>query len=261
MSTALKSPPKFQVIKGVGRKSHRTLIYGVGGIGKSSLAAGVTGALFIDLEGGAVDLGVDRIDGIGTWKALREVLASNLFDDTKAIVIDSLSKAEEFARQHIIDTIPVDKSGAKATSIESYGYGKGYVHLAETWRLLVADLERHYQAGRDIVLIGHDNIGKTPNPTGDDYIRHEPQLHVAIRGMTTQWCDHVLFINYDIGIGKDGKAKGDGTRAIYTCENATHVAKSRTLPTTPVIFNKGDSSIWSAMRAGAIDPSTQAPEL
>lgn len=261
MSTALKSPPKFQVIKGVGRKSHRTLIYGVGGIGKSSLAASVSGALFIDLEGGAVDLGVNRIDGINNWKSLREVLASDLFDDVKCIVIDSLSKAEEFARQHVIDTIPADKSGTKATSIESYGYGKGYVHLAETWRLLVADIERHYQAGRDIVLIAHDFIGKTPNPSGEDYIRHEPSLHVAIRGMTTQWCDHVLFINYDVTADKDGKATGGGSRAIYTCENATHVAKSRTLPTKHFIFEKGDKSIWAAMRSQASSSANEAPEL
>lgn len=250
MSTVVKSPPKFTITRGTARKAHRTMVYGVGGIGKTSLAASAPGVVMIDLEGGTEDIDVQRVSGIKTWADLRAVLHSDVFDNAKAIGIDSFSRAEEMCRQHVIETVRTDK-GNVVTSIEGYGFGKGYTHLVEEWRRLLADLEVHYGKGRDIVAVAHGNIGKTPNPTGDDYIRHEPRLtHVekaSVRNVTIEWCDHVLFIGYDVA-SIDGKGKGSGSRAIYSTEEATHIAKSRTLDPKPYVFNKGDASIWDKMR-------------
>lgn len=267
MSTAaMKSPPKFTISKGSTRKAHRTLIYGVGGIGKTSLGALLPGIVFIDLEGGASDIDVPKVEGITSWSMLLAALNGDTFNEVRAIGIDSLSKADEMCREHLIETIPLDSKGGRATSIESYGFGKGYVFLLEEYRKLLGALERHYQAGRDIVLIAHDNIGKTPNPTGDDYIRHEPRLthseKSSVRSATVEWCDHVLFIDYDVNAQKESKmapAKGVGigSRTIYTAQQATHVAKSRTLAADPIVFKKGDSTVWSMMR----QPKVDAPEL
>jgi hypothetical protein len=256
---------KFTVTRGNGRKAHRTMIYGVGGIGKTSLGVSYPNVLCVDLEGGAVDFDVARLSGINNWRDLRAALASDAFDSFKAICIDSVSKCEEMARLFVIENVPAEKN-AVATSLESYGFGKGYVYLVEEWKRFLADLERHYQAGRDIILIAHAQIGRTPNPTGEDYIRHEPRLYhgngSSVRAQTVEWCDHVLFVNYDVSLKKNGKAQGSGTRTIYTAEEATHVAKSRTLSPDPIVYEKGDTFVWDAMRgAAATEAASAAPEI
>lgn len=264
MSTALKSPPKFTINKGASRKAHRTLIYGVGGIGKSSLAASIPGAVFIDLEGGAIDFDVKSVNGVESWQDLRALLASDALDDAKAIVLDTASRAEELARNWVVANVKTAK-GNTVSNLQGYGYGEGGAHLTDAWRLLLADLDRHYRAGRDIVLIAHEHLGTKPNPSGEDYKRHEPRLYhdnkSSVRAVTVEWCDHVLFINYDVMVSNDGKAKGSGSRAIYTSEQATFIAKSRTLPPDPIIFTRNDASIWNSMRNPKTSSANEAPEL
>jgi hypothetical protein len=51
----------------------------------------------------------------------------------------------------------------------------------------------------------------------------------------------------------DGKAKGSGTRTIYTTETATYMAKSRTLPADPIAFEKGSHDLWDRINKPAAD--------
>ena len=235
--------------RGVQRAAHRLLPYGTGGIGKTSLAARAPGAVFADLEGGSKDLDVERADGIANWADLRAWLNGDDFTGVQTIVIDTATTAEEWCRQHVIANVKTEK-GQAVTSLEGYGYGKGYVHLFEEWKRFLADLERHYLAGRNIVLIAHERIAKVPNPNGEDYIRYEPRLHnsekASIMLATKEWCDHVLFVSYDV-VAQDGKARGSGTRTIYAAETATYMAKSRTLPAQPIVFNKDSSDLWNLL--------------
>jgi hypothetical protein len=201
---------------------------------------------------------------VESWQDLRGLLASDLFDDSRAIVIDTATRAEELARNWVVANVKTFK-GNTVSNLQGYGFGEGGMHLTDAWRILLSDLEHsHYHAGRDIIFIAHEHLGKKPNPAGEDYIRHEPRLYhdnrASVRAVTVEWCDHVLFINYDIAVGNDGKAKGSGSRTIYTAEQPTFIAKSRTLPLSSYVFEKGDSSIWSAMRAPA-KPGIEVPEL
>lgn len=254
---------RFNITRGPTRKAHRTLIYGVGGIGKTSLVALADNVVLIDLEGGSVDHDIPRIDTVSTWADLRALLQSDVFDDMKTVAIDSLTKAEELCKAHVLANVMTEK-GQRVGSIEGYGFGKGYTHLVEEWRKGIGDLERLYLAGKDIVMVAHANIGKTPNPTGDDYIRHEPRLHhsdkASVRAVTIEWCDHVLFLGYDVA-ADEGKAKGSGSRTIYTHEQATHIAKSRTLPPTPIIYKKGDRTVWELIKSQPAPAISAAPEI
>jgi hypothetical protein len=254
--------PKFQTTRGVLRAAHGTVVYGTGGIGKSSLASLLPGVLMIDLASETNELDVSRVTGIGTWADLLDFLTTADFSDTKAIAIDNGSKAEDLCRSHVIANVKTDKNGT-ATSLESYGWGKGPVYLFEEWRKFLAALDVHRNAGRDVILICHERVGKVPNPSGDDYIRYEPRLYtdtrVSLMHATKEWANHVLFVSYDVA-AKDGKAKGSGTRTIYCAETATYMAKSRTLDGTPIEFTKGDGSIWEKLKNPAVAVGT-APDL
>lgn len=245
---------RFAVIAGRIDGPQRVLIYGPGGIGKSSLAALAPNPVFLDVESGTRHLDVPRVEGLETWDDLRACLNSSALDGFDTVVLDTCTKAEEMAVAHTLATVPHEK-GHHVKSIEGYGFGKGYTHLYDTFLLLLADMDRQVRAGRNAVLIAHDCIADVPNPVGEDFIRYEPHLQApksgkaSIRNRVVQWADHVLFVGYDI-IAEDGKGKGSGTRTIWPVERPDHLAKSRSVA-DPRPFEFGDGSIWEEILGGA----------
>lgn len=241
-----------------GGMGHRIVIFGPGGIGKTTSAATAPGPVaFFDLDD---SLGVlaSQLDGLDirpvadvtSWADLRGALHGEGWDEIGTIVIDSATRAEELAIEHTILTVPHEK-GSKVSRIEDYGYGKGYTHVYDTFLTLLGDLDSHVRAGRHVILVCHDCVTNVPNPTGEDWIRYEPRLQSpssgksSIRLRVREWADHVLFIGYDVAV-KDGKGTGSGTRTIYPCELPHCMAKSRTLD-EPLELVKYDIALWNSL--------------
>lgn len=237
----------------------RVILFGPGGIGKTTLAAGAPGPVaFIDLDeslprlqGSLAEFGlienIRPVNGVETWTDLRTALQSDGWDDIKTIVFDTGTKAEELAIAHTLANVKTEK-GSTSKSIEDYGYGKGYQHVYDTFLTLLPDLDRHSRAGRNVIIICHDCTNTVPNPSGEDWLRYEPRLQsptsgkASIRLRVREWADHVLFMGYDVSVDKKGKGCGSGTRTIYTAELPHCMAKSRTtMETIPV----DGREIWS----------------
>jgi hypothetical protein len=245
-----------------GASGHRIVLFGPGGIGKTTLAASLPGSVaFIDLDASLPRLrgqfealglleNIRPVDGVTDWQTLRDVLAAPGWDDVKTIVIDTATKAEEMAVAFTLANTVVD--GKRATSIEGYGFGKGYGFVFDTFLPLLADLDRHSREGRNVVLICHDCTATVPNPAGEDWLRYEPRLQspnsgkASIRLRVREWADHVLFLGYDVDVSRDGKGRGAGTRTVYTSELPHCMAKSRS--TQEVIPLGADGrAVWAAV--------------
>lgn len=247
---------KFEIVTGRVTAPQRVLIYGTGGIGKSSLARLAPGAVFLDIEQGTRHFEVSRVGGLESFNDLRACLQSTVLDDYQTVVLDTATKAEEMAIAHTIDTVQPERGG-KVTSIEGYGFGKGYQHVYDTFLLLLADLDQQIKRGRNVILIAHDCIVDVPNPIGENFIRYEPHLQspksgkASIRNRVVQWADHVLFIGYDVNATKEGKGQGSGTRTIWALERPDHIAKSRSLKVPSMQFkDENDGKIWSEILNG-----------
>lgn len=238
---------------------HRIVLYGPGGIGKTSLACLAPGPVaFFDLDDslgvlmGQLPEGADirPVTDASDWQTVRDALHAGGWDEIRTVVIDSATKAEELCLRWVLDNIKTDK-GAKAERMEDYPYGKGYTHLYDTFLLLLGDLDQHVRAGRNVVLICHDCTAAVPNPRGEDWIRYEPRLQspssgkASVRLRVREWADHVLFLGYDVAV-KDGKASDRScqTRTIYTTERPHCMAKSRTLD-EEIVTAKGDATLWT----------------
>lgn len=234
---------------------HRVVLYGPGGIGKTTLAARFPGhVVFFDLDESLPRLrdlpAVRVVNAVQTWSELRAALQADGWDGVDTIVIDSLTKAEELAVAETLATVPHEK-GHRVQRLEDYGFGKGYTHVFDTFLPLLADLDRHCRAGRNVVLVCHDCTATVPNPTGDDWLRYEPRLQspasgkASIRLRVREWADHVLFVGYDVDV-KDGKGRGQGTRTIYPAELPHCMAKSRTVRDA-MSFDENSAAVWTAI--------------
>jgi hypothetical protein len=246
------------VSSGIRVKCHRTVLYGPGGIGKSELCASLKQVgvrpLVLDIGSSTGFLDVDRIgeaEGLRTWDDLRAALHDqSIWQGFGAVVIDDLTKAEELCSRWVCENVKNEK-GNLVQGIEGYGFGKGFTHLYEAFLPLLADLDAHIRAGRQVVCVAHECTANVPNPSGNDWIRYEPRLQSppsgknSIRHRVKEWCDHMMFVGYDVAVN-DGKGIGAGTRCIYPVERPTHLAKSRSLA-EPIVYEQGSAELWKQL--------------
>jgi len=240
-------------------------LYGPGGIGKTTLSVQAPGpvALFdlddswsqvMDQFPASIDVRVIAPVISASWKEIIECLNNPGWDEIRTVIVDSATRAEELALEHTLATVPVgDKAQTKAVNIESYGYGKGFQYLFDTFMELLHALAIHSHHGRNVILICHDCVTKVPNPLGEDWIRYEPRLQspnsgkASIRLRVREWVDHLLFMGYDINVNKEGKAEGSSTRTIYPVELPHCMAKSRRLAESVPVEGAGDAGIWDQL--------------
>ena len=252
---AAKPPPpastprrEVGIVTGIQQQAQRIVVYGPGGVGKTSLAALLKGALIVDIEQRSGFLDVARAYPL-TWEEMRDVLHGDC-SQFAAIVIDSLTKAEELATTWTIENVKHEK-GHFVSSVEGYGFGKGLTHVYETFLQLLGDLDAHIRAGRHVVCIAHECVSNVPNPTGDDWLRYEPRLQSpgsgknSIRHRVKEWCDHLLYLGYDT-FAKDGKATGSGSRTIYPAERPSWWAKSTKL-SEEIVYEKDSAELWNQL--------------
>lgn len=218
----------------------RMCIYGAEGIGKTTLAAHAPDPLFIDLEKGSLNLDVNRITDVDTWEKLTAVLTEIRKDPTicKTLIIDTADRADALASEYLCTKYNV-------SGIESFGYGKGYTYLAETFTKFLKTLDTLVDTcGINIIITAHGKLRKQELPEESGaFDRWEMKLSKQVAPLVKEWCDTLLFCNYKTMVveteNKTKKAQG-GTRVMYTSHNPCWDAKNRAdlPPVLPLLFEK-----------------------
>lgn len=229
----------------------RIVIYGTGGIGKSTLASYLPGPLFLDLDDGTRKMDVVR-DRVSDWRALRGKLAAIIAappTGVRTVVLDSITKAEERAAEYVVETRRTEK-GDLVDSVDSFGWGRGWTFVYDEFCALIADLDRVNAKGIAVCLIAHVVSTPVPNPTGEDFLRWEPMLYPgdkrgkgSVRELVKNWADHMLFLGYDVFV-RDNRGLGSGSRTTYTGEMPTHLAKSRTKAVAMPFDISDPGAVW-----------------
>lgn len=223
-----------KISNGIVRKRQKVVIYGPEGIGKSTLAAQFPNPLFIDTEGSTGNLNVNRFEDKPTsWTMLTnyiEYVKQNP-QVCETLVIDTMDWAERLCVEDILNTY-----GKKG--IEDFGYGNGYVYVAEAIGRFLNTLQELIDKDIcNVVLNCHAQLKKFEQPDeAGCYDRYELKLGKKTSSQTAplvkEWADMILFCNYEtyaVAADKDGKkfkAQG-GQRVMYTTHHPCWDAKNR----------------------------------
>ena len=219
---------QLDIKRGTVARPQRIVIYAPEGLGKSTLASELPDALFLDYEKGTHHLDVARIEP-KTLKETESVLTQLAKDGQgfKTLVIDTVDWLEELVIQDVCEA-------HKKSGLEDFGYGKGYVFLAERFNGILTQLNA-CAAHLDIVLLAHSHVKKFELPDGAGaFDRYELKLSRQVGPLVREWCDALLFGNWKTKLRErdDGpvttyKGIGGKERMIYASHAASWDAKNR----------------------------------
>jgi hypothetical protein len=232
-------------------KPQKTLIYGVQGLGKTTFGCTWPDPILLRIEDGASALDVPTFPKLveNYAEIVEAINALHGEHGFQTLVIDSLDWLEPIVWAETCQRMNVE-------SIESMGYGKGYVEADQEWRTLMGGLDSlRLNRGMHIVLVAHAEVKRFESPDSDPYDRYQIKLHKRAWALWQEWADMVLFANYERRLvktksgGKDRtqdkfRAEGSGDRVLFTEERPAHVAKNRW--GLPDVIRIGKDKTWSA---------------
>ena len=193
----------MKVIKQATPTAPKLMIYGLSGVGKSTLASKLKNPIFIDMEGGLNYMDVDRTPTLTKVDDFYTILAElyNTAKDGKreydTIVIDS---ADWLVRKVVEKAAGIDKTKLDETLNRSNGgYGNGKQVLENHIRTkLLPMLVLLNKQGYGICLIAHADRKTLMSSEGNDVEQITPKIDVNTMNVFVEWCDNVFYLKKDI---------------------------------------------------------------
>ena len=227
--------------------AQKFLVYGIPGIGKTLFGSTFRNPVLLPVEDGASAIDIMSLPVAVTYEAIIASIDYLVKTDLpyNTLVIDSLDWIEPLVWDAVC------RENGK-TSIEAFGYGKGYIECDKLWRYIMGGLDylRHLK-GMDIVVLAHSEIKTVSPPDTDQYDTYQIKMQKRAFALWTEWAETVLFLNYKVNLHKTStginqervRGIGTGDRVIYTSERPAYKAKSRwPLPDEILI---GKDKTWS----------------
>ena len=208
----------------------RVVVYGAHGIGKTTFGVSAPNPIALRTEDGLAALAVPTFPLITEYAELMQALTTLYIEthDFQSLVLDSLDWLEpivwqETARRH------------NESSIESFGYGKGYIAAAEVWAEVLEALNALRLKGMTIICLAHAEIKRFDAPDSEPYDRYQIKLHKRAADLIQEWADVVGFAHYevftestDVGFNKKvTRGTGGTARKLAVEERPAYNAKNR----------------------------------
>jgi hypothetical protein len=220
----------------------RIIIHGREGSGKTTLAEKFPGPIFLQTEDGC-PAGLE----IATFGVLAK------YDDVIG-AITALAHEQHEYRTVVVDSLDVLKSlildatcaANNWRSIESAGYGRGYVEADKQWLDLLAGLDWLRRARRMmVVLIAHSAVETVNDPRAPSYTSYQLRLHKRGRALVQDWADAIGFLSTELvihtehqGFRKRTRADGGSARYLNWEAKPAFTAKNRYLLPAKMLIPK-----------------------
>lgn len=200
----------FTIITSPSVAQQKTMIYGLAGAGKTTLASQMDRPLFIDMEGGCNLLDVARTPTISLYQnAVRVILdihkdRENYLKQFHTIVIDSVDWLVRRAEEHASGVRTVNQDGTISVDMSATigkangGYGNGNKQLENHVRTeLLPALQTLVSDGFAICLVAHADQKDLMNAEGVQTSKISPAIGERFMEPIVQWCDNVFYLKND----------------------------------------------------------------
>lgn len=245
--------------KETGPRPRKVVVYGEGGIGKSTFAASAPKPVFVPTEDGVQDL-TDK-DGNPL-----DVAAFPVSQDLKTFVTYLNELINE---EHDFETVVVDSADWLLGIIESHicnqksvehvgdigGFGKGYSLVTEAFEKVLSKLDDLVAKGLHVVIICHEECKTITDPEVGEYDSYDLKLPKGAKAKLKEWTYEGLFCRWETvtkQLNKDKTAGAKtGRRVFYSQKSPGHWAKSRlAMPELQVLDWANYSKHFTTTKAG-----------
>lgn len=239
----------------------KILLYGLPGLGKSTLASEMPSPVFIATTDGLEGLSVQAFPVAKCAQDVRDAIQYLLTQEHKfkTVVLDTLGWLEKLVHDEVCGELNLDFM--TQSSMKSYP-------LASLKLRTILDSLNELNKGRKMMvcMIGHATITKFEDPTTASYDHYCMQMNEKVAEMFMQDADIVAFMNQRVtveeekgGFNKVQKAKG-AMRWLFFDPCPAYYAKDHGygLP-HQMIFEegKGWSAMWEIMKVKFITPKKE----
>lgn len=210
----------------------RILIYGVAGIGKTSLAADFPNCVFLQTEEGAPsNIEIDTFGHLTSYQGVIEALGTLYGEDHdfSTLVLDSLDALEPLVWAETC-------ARNSWRNIEEPGYGKGYLAADAVWREFIDGCNAlRRERAMTVIWLAHSAVERFDQPGSQPYNRYDLRLQKRGSAIITDEADAVLFMNTKVSVKetdagfnkKNVHAEGGGSRWLFADGRPAFIAKNR----------------------------------
>jgi hypothetical protein len=209
----------------------RLIFHGKEGSGKTTLAAQFPSPIFLQTEEGCpAGLSIATFGLLASYDDVISAIAAlgNESHSYQTVVIDSVDVLEPL----VWNATCVNNNWK---SIESAGYGRGYVEADKFWQDFTAGLDwLRCNRGMNVVLIAHSAVETFNDPRAQSYTSYQLRLHKRGRALLQDWADGIGFLSTELvihtedqGFKKRTRADGGSARYLHWEGKPAFTAKNR----------------------------------
>lgn len=251
-----------QITAGGELRPPRIVVYGVHGIGKTTLAAAAPRPVALRTEDGLGTLSTPTFPIARSYGEVLDAIKELYIQphEFQTLFIDSLDWLEPLVWAHTA------MLGGKQ-DIEDFGYGKGYTKAGEHWQAILEGLNAlRNDRGMTIICLAHSEIKRFDSPETEPFDRYQIKLHKRAADLVQEWADVVGFAHYEVfttgtetGFNKTiRRGVGSGQRLLSVEERPAFYAKNRYQlpPSMPLSWDVFVDAYATTLRA---TPAAPAP--
>jgi hypothetical protein len=210
----------------------RIVVHGREGTGKTTLGARFPRPVFLQVEDGCpANIEIETFGLIDDLAGVRDAIAAlgNESHSFGTLVLDSIDAFEPL----LWSSVCTINGWA---SIESPGYGRGYVEADRAWLDLLTGLDwLRRTRGMTILLLAHSAVESVNDPRAPSYTSYQLRLHKRARALVQDWADVVGFLATDLAIKTEDagfskkriRADGGSQRYLHFENHPAFTAKNR----------------------------------